>query len=90
VVHPIFSRPYEVPIPAAEGGHGGADPMLVEQIFSPKPPKEKLGRNAGHEQGAASILIGIAANECFKSGKPVKIAKLCPQLSKKPRLHQLI
>lgn len=90
IVQPMFGRAYEVEIPKAKGGHGGSDPMLAEQIFSPRPPVEKWGRNAGHEQGAASILIGIAANKCFKSGKPVQIAKLCPALSKSNQLHELI
>ena len=89
VVLPMFSKPYEVKIPTAEGGHGGSDPLLAEQIFSPRPPKETLGRNAGHEQGAASILIGVAANHCFKSGKPVRIDKLCPELGKEARLSKL-
>jgi len=90
IVHPMFGKAYKVPIPTAKGGHGGSDPLLAEQIFSPKPPKEKWGRNAGHEQGAASILIGIAANQCFEKHKPVSIAKLCPQLGNKKHLSELI
>ncbi|MCC7191456.1 MAG: Gfo/Idh/MocA family oxidoreductase [Phycisphaeraceae bacterium] len=89
IVHPLFGRPYRVEIPKAEGTHGGSDPLLAEQIFSPKPPKEKWGRNAGHEQGAASILIGIAANQCFVTHKPVSIAKLCPQLGNRKKLSEL-
>lgn len=90
VVHPMFGKAYEVEIPTAKGGHGGSDPLLAEQVFSPKPPKEKWGRNAGHGQGAASILIGIAANKSFVSHKPVEIAKLCPQLGKAKKLSELV
>jgi predicted dehydrogenase len=89
-VLPMFGQPYEVEIPAAEGGHGGGDPLLQEQIFSVQPRREDWGRNAGHEQGAASILIGIAANESFKTGLPVHIDDLCPQLPKKAKLSELI
>ncbi len=89
VVHPMFKEAYEVPIPKAEGGHGGSDPLLAEQIFSAKPPKELWGRNAGPGQGAASILIGIAANQCFKSGKPIKVGKLLPAISKQIKLSEL-
>lgn len=90
IVHPMFGTAYKVEIPTAEGGHGGGDPLIQEQMFSPNPPNDPLKRNAGHEQGAASILIGIAANQCFKSGLPVKIRDLCPQLPEKDRLSDLI
>ncbi len=90
IVHPMFGKAYTVPIPTAEGGHGGGDPLIQEQIFSSNPPEETLGRNAGHGQGAASILIGIAANKSFESGLPVKIADLCPQLGSAKHLHELV
>jgi predicted dehydrogenase len=90
IVHPMFGKAYSVPIPKAEGGHGGGDPLIQEQIFSANPPEEKLGRNAGHGQGAASILIGIAANKSFVSGQPVRISELCPQLGDATHLHELV
>lgn len=75
-VLPLFGSGYEVKIPPAPGGHGGADPLLQEQIFSASPPPDPLGRGAGPEQGAASILVGIAANRSITSGQPVRIADL--------------
>jgi predicted dehydrogenase len=90
IVHPMFGKAYSVPIPKAEGGHGGGDPLIQEQIFSANPPEEKLGRNAGHGQGAASILIGVAANKSFETGQPVRISDLCPQLGDARRLHELV
>ncbi len=89
VVLPMFKTPYEVEIPSAEGGHGGGDPLLQEQIFSPNPPDDPYHRSAEHGQGAASILIGIAANESFKTGRPVEVADLCPQLGSASRLSEL-
>jgi len=89
IVHPMFGEAYEVDIPSAEGGHGGGDAFLQEQIFSADPPEEVHARNAGHGQGAASILIGTAANHSFRSGKPVNIADLCPQLGDAKRLSEL-
>ena len=47
------------------------------------------GRNAGQGQGAASILIGFAANKAFETGQPVRIADLCPQLGDIKRLGEL-
>ena len=89
IVQPMFGAPYEVEIPKAEGGHGGSDPLLQEQIFSSRAPREPYGRNAGHGQGAASILIGIAANRSFDTGQPVTISDLCPQLGDAARLSEL-
>lgn len=77
-VQPHFRQGYEVPVQAGEGGHGGADPLLQEQIFSDNPPEDRLGRSAGHEQGAASVLVGIAANTSMLSGRAVEISDLAP------------
>lgn len=73
---PMFGRPYEVPIPQAKGGHGGADPVMLEQIFSPNPPADPFRRAASHIDGAASILLGIAANESIATGQPVDVDTL--------------
>lgn len=88
-VFPMFGEAYTIEIPKAAGGHGGADPLLAEQIFSPSAPKEVLGRNASWGQGAASILIGIAGNQCYKTGLPVNISDICPQLGTAKQLHEL-
>jgi len=50
--------------------------VLAEQLFSPTAPPDHLNRRAGQEQGAASILIGVAANESIATRQPVDIASL--------------
>ncbi len=89
VVLPHFGKPYEVPAPSAEGGHGGADPPLQERMFSADPPPDPWGRSAGHGQGAASIMVGIAANRSFETGRPESVAELCPELGDAKRLSEL-
>lgn len=89
IVQPMFGKAYKVPIPDAQGGHGGADPQLQEQIFAPNPPIDPLGRYAGHGQGSASIMVGIAANQSFQTGQPVTIADLCPPIGSASHLHEL-
>ena len=89
VVLPQFGKPYEVPVPSAEGGHGGADPSIQERMFSADPPPDPWGRSAGHGQGAASIMVGIAANRSFETGRPESVAELCPQLGDAKRLSEL-
>jgi predicted dehydrogenase len=77
-VYPMFGAAYEVPIGAAAGGHGGADPVMLEQIFSPTPPPDPYHRAASHIDGAASILVGIAANESLKTGRLTQIDDIFP------------
>ncbi len=74
-VFPMFAAPYEVEINEGDGGHGGGDPILLEDIFgSPEP--DPLNRAASHIDGAMSILTGIAANKSIASGMPVNIKDL--------------
>jgi predicted dehydrogenase len=75
-VYPMFGRPYTVEIPEAIGGHGGGDAVMLEQIFSPTPPVDPFNRAASHLDGAASILLGIAANTSMATGQPVNVDDL--------------
>ena len=59
-----------------EGGHGGGDKVMLDDIFLPSPPPDKYLRASDERGGACSILIGAAANRCFQTGQPVKIADL--------------
>jgi predicted dehydrogenase len=75
--YPMFGMPYDVEIPTVtEGGHGGADPVLLAQLFSPNPPADPFHRAASHIDGAASLLVGIAANESMRTGKMVNVDDL--------------
>ena len=74
-VTPMFGEPYVVETVNAEGGHGGGDPILLEDVFG-NPPKDPLNRAASHEDGAMSILTGIAANKSISTGMPVNIKDL--------------
>lgn len=75
-VHPMFGDMYHVEVPVGKGGHGGADPVMLEQIFSPNPPDDPFNRAASHIDGAASILVGIAGNISMQSGELVHIPHL--------------
>jgi predicted dehydrogenase len=88
-VQKLFSEPYAVQIAKVEGGHGGGDTLLREQIFSATPPSDLLGRSAGHEQGAASMLVGAAGNLSISTGQPIQIDDLLELNSSATRLHEL-
>ena len=73
---PHFKSPQEIEIRRGKGGHGGGDPRLLAEIFSPHPPKDPLRRAAGHVEGAWSILTGVAANRSMKTGRPIRADRL--------------
>ncbi len=57
------------------GGHGGGDQRLHKMIFTENVP-DPLGHKAGTEDGAYSILVGVAANKSIKEGKIISIDDL--------------
>jgi predicted dehydrogenase len=83
-VHPFFAPHYEVEIPQGKGGHGGGDIVLLEQLFSPSPPADPYNRAASHIDGAASIMLGIAANRSLETHSAVRIEDLFPLPSREP------
>jgi predicted dehydrogenase len=90
-VFPHFKPSYLVPLPPATGAHGGADDILTHSFFSPDAPAtDPWGRFAGHEQGAASILVGIAARDSIRDNRPVTLSDLVPLAPAATKLSQLI
>jgi predicted dehydrogenase len=75
-VFPHFQSGYEVEIWQSKGGHGGADPVMLEHLFGSEPPAGKYLRAADERAGAWSILTGIAANRSIESGQPVRVDEL--------------
>jgi len=75
MVMPMFGQPYEVDVVEGTGGHGGGDPVLLQDIFG-TPVKDEFNRAATHVDGAMSILTGIAGNISLSTGQPVKVDEL--------------
>ena len=65
-----------MPIEVGQGGHGGGDIRLLEDLFGLERQPDPLHRAAGHRDGARSILTGIAANQAMRTGMPVRVADL--------------
>jgi predicted dehydrogenase len=77
-VYPMFGVPYDVPVANLEGTHNGSDALLFQDLFSPTPGPDPLGRRATHLEGAAASLIGMSANESIATGQPVDCDTLLP------------
>ena len=72
---PQWGKPLRVDVAGGEGGHGGGDKRLLDDVFVGG-QSDPLGRAADHTDGAMSILTGIAANQSFATGLPVQVSTL--------------
>jgi len=63
-----------------EGGHGGGDTLLLNDMLDPAVARDDYIRAADHRSGAYSILTGIVANESMANGQVVKIAELVKRI----------
>lgn len=77
---PMRGAPQDIAVWPPEGSHGGGDQVLLDDLFSPTPKPDKYCRAADERAGACSILVGLAANRCFETGKPVAISELVQNL----------
>ncbi|WP_202796014.1 Gfo/Idh/MocA family protein [Opitutus terrae] len=80
-VVPLRGEPRTLEPWTGTGGHGGGDKVMLDEIFLPEVPADKYQRASDERGGAASILVGIAANRCFETGQPVKIGELVTGLT---------
>jgi predicted dehydrogenase len=75
-IHPHFQAAFDVDVDEGGGGHGGADPLLLADIFSPKIPLDPYMRAADHRAGSYSVLTGIAANHSIAEKRMIRINDL--------------
>ena len=75
-IYPMFGDPYDVEVKTGEGGHGGGDPVLLDDVFLDNPPYDEFHRAADFRDGVKSILVGIAGNKAIASGLPVQVDSL--------------
>lgn len=74
-VYPMFGTPYRPKIVLGEGGHGGGDPVLLNDIFG-VPEEDPLNRAASYADGVKSIMTGISANRSIATGRAISPDKL--------------
>jgi predicted dehydrogenase len=75
-VIPLRGSAEEIEVWTGEGGHGGGDRILLDDLFSPEGRTDKYLRAADHRSGAYSILTGVAANRSMATGTFIQIADL--------------
>ena len=75
-VIPLRGPAREIEPWTGEGGHGGGDQVMLDDIFLPETPEDKYRRAADHRAGAYSILTGVAANHSIADPGEVVVANL--------------
>ncbi len=75
-VFPLRGPAQDFELWSGEGGHGGGDRMLLEDLFLPEKKLDKYLRAADQRSGAYAMLVGAAANRCFQTGQPIQVADL--------------
>jgi hypothetical protein len=75
-IFPLRRPAYELAVWKGEGGHGGGDAVMLDDLFLPGRKADKYLRAADERAGAYSVLVGVAANRCFTTGQTVAVADL--------------
>jgi predicted dehydrogenase len=75
VVQRHFETAREVPIPEAEGGHGGGDAVLLRDVFVGV-GEDPLGHAASWQDGVRSVVVGLPGNRSLETGPPVRVEQL--------------
>jgi len=75
-IYPLRDPMRQMEMWSGEGGHGGGDALLLEELFGDNPPPDKYQRAADQRSGAYSILTGVAANHSMRTGKVIRIEDL--------------
>jgi predicted dehydrogenase len=77
LLRPHWRKVQNIPLPVTnEGGHGGGDKLMLDDIFATKAKKpDPLAREANHVSGAWSILTGIAGNRSIAENRIVSVSE---------------
>lgn len=75
LLRPFWEKPREIKVTTGEGGHGGGDVRMLQDLFG-APAPDPLHRAADASDGARSLVTGLAANRSFETGLPVRAQDL--------------
>jgi len=75
VVQKHFQPAHEIEIVNGEGGHGGGDRRLLNDVFYGA-DEDPLGFTADWTDGVRSVVVGVAGNRSLETGQAVRIADL--------------
>lgn len=73
---PLFGAKETIELVKNPGGHGGGDPILLEDLFLGPDPTRPYPILAGSEAGAYSIAVGEGGWRSVKERKPININEI--------------
>ena len=73
---PLFGSKETIHVVHSEGGHGGGDPLLLEDLFLGRDPQRPYSILAGASAGSYAVAIGEAVWRSAKEGRPVNVTDL--------------
>ncbi|WP_431800475.1 Gfo/Idh/MocA family protein [Halobacillus andaensis] len=73
---PLFGSKETIHVLQQEGGHGGGDPVIQEDIFLGEDPSRPYRVLSGSEDGAYAVTTGEAVWRSVKEKQPINIEKL--------------
>ena len=73
---PLFGSKETIHVVHREGGHGGGDPILLEDLFLGPDPNRPYEILSGSKDGAYSIGTGEAVWRSVKEGRPVTLEEV--------------
>ncbi|MBD2844095.1 Gfo/Idh/MocA family oxidoreductase [Paenibacillus sp. IB182496] len=73
---PMFGSKQAIQVVEQQGGHGGGDPLMLEDMFLGPDPLRDYRVLAGAREGAYSIAIGEAVWRSAQDNRPVSIPQL--------------
>ncbi|MCT9077956.1 Gfo/Idh/MocA family oxidoreductase [Streptomyces fulvoviolaceus] len=79
---PLWQPPSEVPLVTAHEAHGGGDPRMLDALFGRVAPGAAQDTGAAshptatERDGALALAVGLGANQCFETGRPVRLRDL--------------
>jgi predicted dehydrogenase len=71
VWHPLFGSREVISVVRSEGGHGGGDPLLLEDLFLGEDPRRSAPILAGARAGAMAVATGEAVWRSHRANRPV-------------------
>jgi len=84
--YPLFGSKEIIHVLQNDGGHGGGDPLLQEDLFMGVDPSRPYEILAGAEAGAYSIAVGEGVWRSSKENRPFSIKELLKQTSDSSQL----
>ncbi|WP_033312449.1 Gfo/Idh/MocA family protein [Streptomyces iakyrus] len=81
-LRPLWQPPQDVSLAVAHEAHGGGDPRMLDALFGPVGPARPADTGAAaratatERDGALALLVGLAANRSFETGRPVRTDEL--------------